>query len=176
MSDDDRELFRRRMSDVIRQRVDVVPPDHRRPDPVPHQSRREDRAALDDLANDAIDWVEFETGDELLYYQPGVQRQVIRKMRRGGYAITAELDLHGCTVEQARARLRDFLRDLDRSRQTCVRIVHGKGLRSPGRRPVLRNKVALWLARRRDVLGYCPAPGHDGGSGALYVLLRKRQP
>jgi DNA-nicking Smr family endonuclease len=172
--DDDRDLFRRRMSDVNRQRIDVIRPQHRRPAPVPRQTRRDEREVLDELASEDFDWAELETGDELLFYQPGVQRRVIRKMRRGGYAVTAELDLHGNTVEEARGRLQAFLAGLDRDRQTCVRIVHGKGLRSPGRRPVLRNKVALWLARRRDVLGYCSAPANDGGLGALYVLLKKR--
>ena len=128
---------------------------------------------LDDLANEEVDWTQHETGDELFFHQPGVQKRTIRKLRRGGYSVTAELDLHGCTVQQAHARLGDFLAALDRRRQTCVRIIHGKGLGSPGRRPVLRDKVALWLARRRDVLGYCSAPSHDGGLGAVYVLLRK---
>lgn len=172
-NDDERDLFRRQMADVIRQQIDVVSPDRPRPSPVPHQSRRDEQAVMADLANGVIDWSEIETGDELLFHQPGIQRRVIRKMRRGGYAVTAELDLHGCTVEQARGRLDEFLHHLDRSRQTCVRVVHGKGLRSPGGRPVLRNKVAVWLARRRDVLGYCSAPAHDGGLGALYVLLGK---
>lgn len=170
---DDRDWFRKQMSDVTRQRVDVVAPDRQRPDPVPLQTQRDERAVLEDLANDPVDWSEIETGDELLYHQPGVQRRVIRKMRRGAYSVTAELDLHGCTVPDAHRILNDFLLNLNRTRQTCVRIIHGKGLGSPGRRPVLRNKVALWLTRRRDVLGYCSAPAHDGGLGALYVLLRK---
>jgi DNA-nicking Smr family endonuclease len=171
--DDERDLFRKHVSDVTRHRVDVVAPDRGRPDPIPHQSQRDERAVLDDLANDTVDWAEIETGDELFYHQPGIQRRLIRDMRRGAFSVTAELDLHGCTVAEAHHLLGDFLGNLDRNRQTCVRIVHGKGLRSPGRRPVLRNKVALWLARRQDVLGYCSAPGHDGGLGALYVLLRK---
>lgn len=171
---DDRDLFRRRMSDVTRQRTDVVLPGRPRPDPVPHQTRREERAVLDELADNPGDWSDFDNGDELFFHQPGVQRRVIRNLRRGGYAVTAELDLHGCTVAQAHRRLNDFLLALDRRTQTCVRIIHGKGLRSPGRRPVLRNKVAVWLARRRDVLGYCSAPDHDGGLGALYVLLKRR--
>lgn len=170
---DERELFRRQMSGVIQRHADVVPPGRRRPEPVPRQTHREERAVLDALATEPADWTEHETGDELFYHQPGVQRRTIRKLRRGAYSITAELDLHGCTVQQARTRLAEFLRALDRRRQTCVRIVHGKGLGSPGRQPVLRSKVALWLARRRDVLGYCSAPSHDGGLGALYVLLRK---
>ena len=173
MCEDERDLFRRQMADVVRRASDVVPPRRPRPAPIPRQTRREERAVIEDLASEVVDWSEHETGDELYYHQPGVQRRTIRKLRRGGYSVTAELDLHGCTVRQARERLSDFLGALDRRRQTCVRIIHGKGLGSPGRQPVLRNKVALWLARRRDVLGYCSAPHHDGGLGALYVLLRR---
>jgi DNA-nicking Smr family endonuclease len=171
--DDDQDLFRRRMSDVARHEVDVVPPHRTRPEPVPRQKHRDERRVLEALANGGEDEIDLETGDELYFYQPGVQRRVVTKLRRGGFAVSAELDLHGCTVPQAHQRLGEFLSGLDRRRQTCVRIIHGKGLRSPGRQPVLRNKVALWLARRRDVLAYCSAPGHDGGLGALYVLLKK---
>lgn len=172
--DDERDLFRKLMSDVLRQRADVVQPRRPRPSPIPRQRHREERAVLDHLANGTMDEADVETGDELLFYQAGVQRRVLSKLRRGGFAISAELDLHGCTVPQAHQRLNEFLTGLDRRRQTCVRIVHGKGLRSPGREPVLKNKVARWLARRRDVLAYCSAPGHDGGLGALYALLKKR--
>ena len=172
--DDERDLFRRRMSDVVRQKADVVPPRRPRPDPVPRQRRRDEQMVLEDLATGAMDDMDLETGDELLFHQPGVQRRVLTKLRRGGFSVSAELDLHGCTVREAHQRLTEFLSSLDRRRQTCVRIVHGKGLRSPKGRPVLKNKVALWLARRRDVLAYCSAPGHDGGLGALYALLKKR--
>lgn len=172
--DDDRELFRKQMADVIRQRHDVVPPQRRRPDPVPRQKQREERRVLEDLASGAGDDFDLETGDELLFYQPGVQRRLLSKLRRGGFAVSAELDLHGCTVPVAHQYLTEFLAGLDRRRQTCVRIVHGKGLRSPNREPVLKNKVARWLAQRRDVLAFCSAPHHDGGLGAVYALLKKR--
>lgn len=172
--DDERDLFRRRMSDVVRQRADVVQPHRPRPDPVPHQRHREERRVLDDLASGTMDDFELETGDALMFHQPGVQRRLLTKLRRGGFSVTAELDLHGCTVTQAHQRLCEFLSGLDRRRQTCVRIIHGKGLRSPQGQPVLKNKVALWLARREDVLAYCSAPAHDGGLGAVYALLKKR--
>lgn len=172
--DDERDLFQKRMADVVRQHADVARPRRPRPAPVPRQRHREERRVLEQLATGALDDVELETGDELLYHQAGVQRRVLTKLRRGAYAVSAELDLHGCTVPQAHQRLGEFLSELDRRRQTCVRIVHGKGLRSPGGKPVLRNKVALWLARRQDVLAYCSTPGHDGGLGALYALLKKR--
>jgi len=173
MPDDETDLFRKQMSDVIRRRFDVVKPTPPRPRPVPHQTLQDERAVLAELLQEPDDWTQVETGDELFYHQAGIQRRLIRKMRRGGYAITAELDLHGHTIEQARQKLAEFLHDLDRDRQSCVRIVHGKGMGSPGRQPVLKNKVAAWLANRRDVLGYCSAPAHDGGLGALYVLLKK---
>lgn len=172
--DDDRELFRKQMADVVRQRHDVVPPHRRRPAPVPRQKQREERQVLDELASGAMDDFDLETGDELLFYQPGVQRRLLSKLRRGGFAVSAELDLHGCTVPVAHRYLNEFLAGLDRRRQTCVRIIHGKGLRSPNREPVLKNKVARWLAQRRDVLAYCSAPHHDGGLGAVYALLKKR--
>lgn len=171
--DDERELFRKRMADVVRHETDVVPPRRPRPAPVPSQRRREEHRVLDELASGAMDDFELETGDALVFHQPGVQRRVVTKLRRGGFSISAELDLHGCTVPQAHQQLGEFLAGLDRRRQTCVRIVHGKGRRSPNGQPVLRNKVALWLARRRDVLAYCSAPAHDGGLGAVYVLLKK---
>jgi len=174
MSDDDEtELFRRHMSDVTPQQHDVVAPHRPRPAPIPQQTRRDERAVMASLDAGPDPMQDLETGDELSFHQPGVQRRVLRKLRRGGFAVTAELDLHGCSRAQAHARLGEFLAGLDR-RQTCARIVHGKGLRSPGRQPVLRQKVAAWLARRRDVLAFCSAPGHDGGLGALYVLLKKR--
>lgn len=172
--DDEQDLFRKRMADVIRQQTDVVPPHRPRPAPVPRQKQRDERAVLDELAACTMDEQLIETGDELLFHQPGIQRRVLSKLRRGGFAVSAELDLHGCTVPQAHQLLSEFLAGLDRRRQTCVRIVHGKGLRSPNGRAVLRSKVALWLARRRDVLAYCSAPRHDGGLGALYALLKKR--
>ena len=107
--DDERELFRRHMADVVRQQTDVVPPNRPRPAPIPRQTYKDERAVLEDLADEGVDWAEHQNGDELFYYQPGVQRRTMRKLRRGGYSVAAELDLHGCTVQQARDRLSQFL-------------------------------------------------------------------
>lgn len=172
MADDERDLFRKHMADVVRRQGDETPPRPPRPPPIPRQRERDDQAVRDELAGGVMLEAELETGDELLFQRPGVQRRVLVKLRRGRFAVRAELDLHGCTVAEAHQRLGEFLAKLDRRRQSCVRIVHGKGLRSPNKQPVLRNKVALWLARRDDVLAYCSAPRHDGGLGAVYVLLR----
>lgn len=115
----------------------------------------------------------IETGDDLFHRREGVQLSVMRKLRRGQYRCEAEIDLHGMIVNVARHCLAVFLREaLDRDYR-CVRIVHGKGLRSGNRGPVLKTKVAGWLRQRDEVLAYCSARDHDGGTGAVYVLLRK---
>lgn len=116
----------------------------------------------------------LETGDTLLYRAEGIQDGVMRKLKRGQYHLDAELDLHGCNRERAHTLITQFLaRSLDRGFR-CVRIIHGKGNRSPNSGPVLKIHVASWLRRRQDVVAYCSARPSDGGTGAVYVLLRTR--
>ena len=109
------------------------------------------------------------------YHRPGLQNSVLRKLRRGQYPVQDELDLHGLTVREAGVRLADFLKSARGQRLSCVRIIHGKGLSSPGKDPVLKPQVARWLRGHEGVLAFTPARRDDGGSGALYVLLRSRR-
>jgi len=97
---------------------------------------------------------------------------VLRRLRRGHWVIQEELDLHGLTVNEAHALLSSFLNQCVRRGLRCVRIVHGKGLRSKNREPVLKRKVAGWLIQREEILAYCQARQADGGSGAVVVLLK----
>jgi DNA-nicking Smr family endonuclease len=113
-----------------------------------------------------------ETGEEPSYLRAGLGRDVLRKLRRGHWVVQDAVDLHGFNREQARQYLGDFLGRCLKRGLRCVRIVHGKGLRSPGKEPVLRGKVQVWLLKRDEVLAYCEAPRNQGGSGALLVLLR----
>lgn len=115
-----------------------------------------------------------EAGDELTFRRGGVQDGVLRKLRRGQYRIDAELDLHGLNIAQAKLALRDFLENMVRGDARCVRIIHGKGLRSGHRGPVLKNAVNALLQRTDPVLAFCSARPVDGGTGAIYVLLRQR--
>jgi len=112
-------------------------------------------------------------GDAVLSFQrAGVRIQEMRKLRRGLFPAEAELDLHGLTQAAARDSLSSFLvasRDLG---FRCVRIIHGKGSRSAGRGAVLKTAVDAWLRRHSDVLAFVSAKAIDGGTGALYVLLR----
>ena len=104
----------------------------------------------------------------------GVQNSVMRKLQRGQFPLSDELDLHGCTLKQAFGLLNRFLPQARRERMCCIRIIHGKGLRSRDQAPVLKPNVAAWLRDNEMVLAYAPALPRDGGDGALYVLLRAR--
>ncbi len=134
--------------------------------------RRDERDALSELLAPPADEL-MEMGEESVFARPGVQRALVRRLRRGDFAVERELDLHGHTAGEAHGRLVEFLREARAAGRRCVRIVHGKGLRSPNRRPVLKGKIDAWLRRRDEVLAFCSAPARDGGTGALYVLLKK---
>jgi len=145
----------------------------RRPKPRPRaRFTRADRAAVlkESLAVLPADPA-LAGGEELVYQRPGVQRQVVRRLRRGAYAIEREIDLHGLTVAEAKQALRHFLIEALERGVRCVRIVHGKGLRSGHRGPVLKAAVSAVLRRTGAVLAYVSARPADGGTGALYVLL-----
>jgi len=114
-----------------------------------------------------------EQGETLLYVRPGMQKNLVRRLRRGQFSRSGSLDLHGMTTEQARQAIGRFIAEHREDARRCVRIVHGKGNRSVDQRPVLKQMVNHWLPQRDDVLAFCSAPEHDGGTGAVYVLLRK---
>lgn len=115
---------------------------------------------------------EIETGDELYFARPGIQQRVMYDLRRGYLEIGAELDLHGLTVRYARSDLNQFIKACQERDIRCVRIIHGKGYRSEGKQPILKQKLNLWLRQRDDVLAFTSANRRDGGTGAAYVLLR----
>jgi DNA-nicking Smr family endonuclease len=146
-----------------------------RPEPHPHQRERDERAAMREALSDEVD-VEslLLTDDGLSFRRPGIGADVPVRLRRGQWALQGELDLHGLTREEARERLSAFLREAHRRGQRCVRVVHGKGNGSPGRQPVLKDKVQRWLAQRVEVIVFAQASGAQGGAGALLVLLAPR--
>jgi DNA-nicking Smr family endonuclease len=125
------------------------------------------------MLSDCADPAELETGEELLYCRPGLQHNVLRKLRRGHYAVEAELDLHGLRVAEARQALTTFLQNALSLQIKTVRIIHGKGNGSFNKQPVLKGKVNNWLRQRIEVLAFCSARPVDGGTGAIYVLLRR---
>ncbi|HUN94374.1 MAG TPA: Smr/MutS family protein [Burkholderiaceae bacterium] len=143
------------------------------PPPHPRQRQRDDRAVLQESVSDEIDIESLlETDDALSYRRAGIGPDVLRRLRRGEWIIQDQLDLHGHRVDEARIALAEFLREAVRRGVRCVRVIHGKGLGSKGREPVLKNKVRGWLVQREAVIAFCQARAPDGGAGALIVLLR----
>lgn len=172
---EDQALFRQYVGSVKRLHYDGIEPLGRRPPPVPVSTRADENQVLKDMISDYFEPAEMETGEELCYCSEGLQQGVLRKLRRGQFRVSGFLDLHGMTVAVARQALTEFLQRARRDNMTCVRIVHGKGNRSRHRGPVLKQKVNHWLRQRLEVLAFCSARPVDGGTGAIYVLLRRRR-
>ena len=173
ISREERELFRQAVGEVRPLRDDRHRHRPRPPAPRPRSREADEQAVLDDLLSDGFDPAEVETGEELVYVRPGIQKRTLQKLRRGQIGVDAELDLHGMTVPVARQAVAGFLNECGRRRVQCARIIHGKGLGSRHRGPVLKGKVGGWLRQRNDVLAYSSARAVDGGTGALYVLLKR---
>lgn len=145
----------------------------RRPKPIARQRLRDEQQVMRDALSDPFDWdAAVATGDELLFVRPGVPSAAVRKLKRGGWVLRAELDLHGMRGDQARLAVATFLHDCLRREIRCVRIIHGKGLGSKNREPILKHKVRHWLMQRDDVLAFCQARQVDGGAGAVVILLK----
>lgn len=169
----ERDLFSRTVGAVTalpeRNRAEIGRP---RAEPRAAQRELDEQAVLQQALSDDFD-VEtlLDTDEGLAFRRPGVGPEVVRKLRRGVWAIQAQLDLHGLRRDEAREAVGNFLRDAQRHGLRCVRVVHGKGNGSPGRESVLRDKVRRWLAQKAEVLAYAQARPSDGGAGALVVLL-----
>jgi DNA-nicking Smr family endonuclease len=143
------------------------------PRPIPLQRQLDEQAALQEALSDAFDASTLlDTDEHLSYRRPGVGPDVTRKLRRGDWAIQRQLDLHGLRTDEAREQLGQFIREAHRQGLRCVRVVHGKGLGSPGKTPVLKGRVQSWLAQKKEVLAFVQARPAEGGAGALVVLLQ----
>ncbi|MDE2604818.1 MAG: Smr/MutS family protein [Burkholderiales bacterium] len=141
--------------------------------PVPAQRQLDDQRVLKESISDEFDASTLLEVDEALSFRrPGVGIDVTRKLRRGHWSIQAEIDLHGLRTDDAREALADFIREAARQGLRCLRVVHGKGLGSPGKTPVLKGKVHGWLVQKNEVMAFVQARGDEGGAGALVVLLR----
>jgi DNA-nicking Smr family endonuclease len=143
------------------------------PAPHPAQRARDEQAALQESWSDGFDVTSLlDTDAALSYRSRDIGIDVVHKLRRGEWAIQAQLDLHGLRRDEARTQLGQFLRDVIGQGLRCIRIIHGKGHGSPGRQPVLKSKVHSWLVQKQEVLAFVQARPADGGNGALVVLLR----
>ena len=147
-----------------------IEPFRNKPAPVPAKRHEDERAVIEELARLSLD-DDAELEEDASYLRPGLPREILRKLRRTHWVIQDHLDLHGLTGDEAVAQTAQFLGEARRRGLRCVRIVHGKGLRSAGREPVLRKRIRKLLTRRDEVLAFVEPRSHQGGSGAVVVLL-----
>ena len=171
--DDETDLFHKAVKGtrpLKSARLHHTPP---KPLPIPRQFLRDERQALaDSLSDDYIPAHELESGEELLYLRDGHAPDILSKLRRGHWVVQAGIDLHGLVADEARLYVAEFLADCKKRGVRCVRIIHGKGLGSRNREPVLKHKLRNWLIQKDEVIAYAQARPADGGSGALIVLLK----
>ena len=135
----------------------------------------DNQAVMRELMEDFQDVDLLETGEHLAWTAPGIQRSELKKLKSGKYAIQSEIDLHGLTREQAKSAVTEFIREARAKELRCVRIIHGRGRKNPQQAPVLKRAIDAWLSHHKQVLAYCSAREHDGGTGAVYVMLRRVQ-
>ena len=153
--------------------IDVPFTEKTYPKPIAKQFIRDEKQAIrDSLSDDFYPAHELESGEELLYLRAGQSPDVLSKLRRGFWVVQSQIDLHGLISDEAREYVAEFLSGCKKRNIRCVRIVHGKGLGSRNREPVLKHKLRNWLMQRDEVIAYAQAKPEDGGSGAVIVLLK----
>ncbi|QCP50650.1 DNA mismatch repair protein MutS [Trinickia violacea] len=170
----DANLFRREIGEVAPLKAPARAPSVRTPPlPLPVQTQRDEEAVLHEAISDEFDpEVLLDTDESLSYCRPGVSQEVVKKLRRGDWIVQAQLDLHGMRRDEAREALAEFIRESGKRGLRCLRVIHGKGLGSIGKEPVLKGKVRAWLVQKAEVIAFCQARPHDGGAGAVLVLLQ----
>jgi len=143
------------------------------PPPLPVQHTLDEQRVLQESISDDFDVSTLlDTDDQLSFRRPGIGVEVTRRLRAGHWSIQRQLDLHGLRVDEAREALGEFIRTAHKNGIRCVRVVHGKGLGSPGKSPVLKSRVQRWLVQKHEVLAFVQARPVDGGAGAMLVLLQ----
>ncbi|HJT99383.1 MAG TPA: Smr/MutS family protein [Rhodanobacteraceae bacterium] len=173
--DNDAQLFRDAIGRVRPLKRDAAPPPQKPSPPArAEQYERDEADVRRELLVHAFDPAAIEVGEEIHYLQAGQPQRLLKQLRRGHFSVRAELDLHEMTEPVAREAVRAFLDEAIAHGDYCVRIVHGKGLRSRADGPVLKRMTAALLARRKDVLAYASARPAQGGTGAVIVLLARR--
>lgn len=174
VNEKDIDEFRRAMQGAKPLKAEERVPDVKPPlQPKARFSRADEKRVLAESLEDDIDTIEHGYGAALRFHRAHVGRRTMRKLQRGGYSVQAEIDLHGMTLEEAKPRLTDFINYSASQGKLCVRVVHGKGLGSGDRGPVLKNAVNRWLRKWDCVLAFVSTPQVHGGTGAVYVLLQR---
>jgi len=171
LSEEDSALFRQSIGKVKSVKKDtlLLKPD-KKPRPVPKSEVIERENPLQNGIELSLEKLSHE--DKLSFIVPGLQKNVLRKLRKGYFGLDADIDLHGLTSQKAKQQLINFLHHCIENGCRCVHIIHGKGYRSPDNHPILKNDINVWLRQHKDVLAFCSTPPKNGGTGAVFVLLK----
>jgi len=177
MQDDDKNLFQEVVKNVkpLKIKSKTIEPSANKPKPKPIAKKfleDEKRVLLDSLSDDYI----YEDGgleDGLLFLRPGHSPDILKKLKKGYWVVQGSIDLHGMISQEAKSYIVDYIQECKKKHTRCIRIIHGKGIGSKNKEPILRNKVKNWLAQKDEVIAYAQAPKFDGGSGAVIVLLKE---
>ena len=145
---------------------------HPKPKPIPRETQKDNKRVLKESLAISLEYEDLQPGDSLSFCRPGIQKKIFQKLKKGQFKIDAELDLHGMTVAQAQEALAQFIHNSRITHNRCVRIIHGKGYGSSNKGPRLKPMVSQWLQKRNEILAFCSARPVDGGTGAIYVLLK----
>ena len=172
LPEDDIELFRRSIGPVRKMSHDKALHRRNKCSPRPRDRQLSHEAPKTDTFSDYFEAGEVSSDETLFFTRPGIQQRKLQQLRRGQLTIGTELDMHGMTAAVARHEVVQFIASCRDQHIRCVRVIHGKGYSPNGSAPVLKNRINNWLRQHHDVLAFSSAPGNDGGSGALYVLLR----
>jgi DNA-nicking Smr family endonuclease len=163
------------MDDIIggvrRIKQDRITPYRKPLDATPKQRLLDNQRVLEELLQASDETTTFESGDEISYLRDGYSSRLLKKLRRGDYVIQDELDLHGLVATDAKLETHGFINECAADKVRAIRIIHGKGHNSAGRKPVIKNMLLGWLNKNQHVIAVCTAPANDGGTGAVYVLL-----
>ena len=172
IDDDDSRLFREAIGDVRQLDPVAPPPAAAKPAPHPHMLEADEAAVPGELLDMAFDPAVLEVGEELSYLRDGYSPKLLRQLKRGQFSVQDDLDLHQMNAAAAQASIVAFLAETKQHGRRCVRIVHGKGLRSRAAGPVLKGLTDRLLRRRDDVIAFASARPMEGGTGAVIVLLK----
>ncbi len=171
LSEEDSTLFRQTIGKVKSVESDnILLTSKNKPKPYPKQKKLE----IDDIFENPVasETEKIYQQDSISFLAPGLQKKVLKKLRKGHFGLDASIDLHGLTSREAKHQLSKFLHFSVEDGCRCIHIIHGKGYRSPDNLPVLKNEINLWLRQHKDVQAFCSTPPKDGGTGAVFVLLK----
>lgn len=143
-----------------------------KPEPIPKERIKDEQRVLQESLEVSYELDDMQPGDSLSFCRPGIQNNVFKKLKKGQFSAGAELDLHGHTRAEAQVALARFIQSSRENNIRCVRIIHGKGYGSSNQGPIIKPLVNRWLQQRNEILAFCSARPHDGGTGAVYVLLK----